>query len=424
MEAVKKLCTFFRSVASPMDLFGWKKRIQDLPLEMLVNIFKYLPPKQTVMLQNECRSFRIAVALNVKGMLTNIRLEIRKQVTRLQTKLLNIVRTHKMLHPGLVRTLLTWRCLQMDVSLLYILVWRYRNDMHVWCALSNFLGPIFEEVQSEMKALGEEEWKGEKSKVVHEHLENFLRRFTEEIEVHFYSSEKWTPFEIRLIELMFCCPCGNLKMQVRTDKTGNKRIAIYHELRDTKDNVSLPNVKEQESRANNEREILKFMREYIRKANLFLIHSIVKKIENFGVEVDDFIYDPLMHELVVFTTYGDESSIKYSKTMLSNGTVEELYERCLTTNVGRCGLTCSFEIKNVVTIPLIFNSLNEISDKVTEYDPNKEVLCYACSQPAIDNAFALSILCDYNKNRYIKEVLVLYEGIKNNYFMASYKHII
>lgn len=418
METFKRFCSFFTTTRRAIDT-QWT--LQDLPLEIMVRIIRYLPLYESSLLRNECRIMRLAVGVHLRDQLSSLRAVTRERTNNIKNRMIAIVNDHSMIHPGLLKTLLSWRSLMTDLSLLNIMIWRYRNDMHIWCILANLLVPIIEEVKKEVEELSKDEWKSIQNKSNHPKLVNFLKKFTTDFEVHFFNSELYVPFELRLIELLFCCPCGNLQMVINHTSQGMRRIDMHADLRNLQGTIELPKINEKQTRLENEREILCFMRGYIRKATLSYVREVIKVIERYGKSLDDLVYSANLNEIISFISNGDESSIQYEKRNLKNGGVQEIYQTISTMNVGKCGMFCSFEVANTPRVPMIGGGEISFSDtKLISF--NTGACCVACRHPVTNNYFTMGITSEKNKTNFVKEVLIMYEADRNNYTLSAHKH--
>lgn len=422
MRSVKKLCTFFQSSQTPLNSKASVLTLQDLPLEILIFILDFLPHSEAVLLRNECRLLRLAVSMSVKDWLRNACLEVRSKTENIKGRIIGILNDHRIVHSGLLKSLLAWWTLQTDLTLMNAMVWRYKEDLQVSCLLSRWLGGVLEEVDEEIKNLSQEEWRPKKKKTNHPSLVKFLNSFTEEIEMHINHSKRLVPFERRLIELLFSCPCGNIKMTVLNSKKGYTRTKVYCDIRDF-----IPNSKEKtvqlkftegNSRLEKEQTILRFFRDYVRKAKLDYFRTVIKQIEAYGRQMDEDSVTTDFKWLKLFIPDGDEDSIEHTQRKVNRG-VEEVYEWYSTQNVSKYGLRCSFEFQSYENKPHPLNTEGCIlQEKINQC----EVPFALSTDKIVNNTFTLQVMSERNRTHFIKEDFVVFKPKKNTYILSGRKH--
>lgn len=232
------------------------------------------------------------------------------------------------------------------------------------------------------------------------------------MEVHFFRSCVYAPFELRLVELLYSCPLRNLWMTISHSHGGHQRREISCDIRCSQVTTSPLKVSKISTREENERGILKFMREYIRKVSLALIRTYVKEIETRGRLISNS--DSELISLISYINSGDELLIDYTNSQTGNGNYIEKFEAAATT-LGKYGIRCSFEMQFSPRADGWFSN-----SKITCF--LSDTVCVACRYPEINNNFSLRVTSGKSRTDLVKQVLVVYESIRNNYSLTISKH--
>lgn len=402
MECYKRLCTKrIKYLGQPVRA---RVTLQDLPLEVVAEILSYLPLSEIVRWRNLCKALRIGVALRMNDSLRKVRMEVGNRVTRLKSEFVSMILEKRIDESCLFKSLHYWWNVQNDLRLLNVTIWRYKKDVQIWCYLASLIAGIFDRITQNLSALDDSSL----NSFTELAIDKFFERFTTEIELHFHRSVTFVPFELRLTDLLFCCPYGNIKMVFNH---GDLRTYVYSYITVIGADPEFPRVSEALSKVQNEIEILHFLRQFIKEVNSMHVWMVIERIKGCSwlPEGDESLAE--IDKIISLMTSGDESSIANYERTSEKGDREDVYEHRSSIKWGRFILWCFFEIAHSNGKKSKSNGDNTIDKRDKKFLP-----CVACSYPPINNRFHLGINKDVGS--YTVQNVVFYEPEKRNYSFA------
>jgi hypothetical protein len=189
---------------------------QSLPVEIVMEIIKYMSYSDMCQLMNLCYTLRKAVGILVRKGLAGLGERIR----RIGAEELNGKKGRRWQRAARSRYVHI-RYLLLEALLLRVTVIRYQRDPAAWNPLCRYLAPLLDLLETKAA----DDVTGEMKP-----LEEFYEKFDETIEPHLFGSPGCVGFEVRAVDVLLCCPSSNLQLEMRPEE-GSLRLEMFVEMR-------------------------------------------------------------------------------------------------------------------------------------------------------------------------------------------------
>jgi hypothetical protein len=289
--------------------------IQSLPLEVITQIFQDLPLIEACNLQYECQLFQQALGAKIKSDFYKLCYRLKQEILDSQAKIVSSSLHDDNLRLEIVKLLMYVRYLQTETSLLYASIWRYINNINIWCGLCLKVGEIIEEFNGAIDRLklnlenngslsqsflntGLLKWSG------------FFTNF-DDIEEELTTDFSPTPFFIKILDILCCCPSGNFQIEIRRN-CNEYAIKSYLQFNNIYPLFSFPEINDEMDQIEKEKIILKVVRDSVKWQNAAFLQDIITQMSVLEIRVTSYFINFQNREDVVHELNQMYTNINYS----------------------------------------------------------------------------------------------------------------